>query len=35
LITPPDETSSLSVDWPGGPVCNRGTIDASAYFRAG
>lgn len=35
LVTPPDETTSLSVDWPAGPVCNRGTIDASAYFPAG
>lgn len=34
LITPPDETTSLSVPWPGGPVCARGTIDGSAYFRA-
>lgn len=34
LITPPDETTSLIIDWPAGPVCNRGTIDGSAYFRA-
>ena len=34
LITPPDETSSLTIDWIGGPVCNRGTIDGSAYFKA-
>lgn len=34
LITPPDETSSLTIGWIGGPVCNRGTIDGSAYFRA-
>ncbi|MGH3795552.1 MAG: DUF4232 domain-containing protein [Pseudonocardiaceae bacterium] len=35
LITPPDETTSLTVDWPSGSVCNQGTIDGSAYFRAG
>ena len=34
LITPPDETTSLTINWIGGPVCNRGTIDGSAYFRA-
>lgn len=34
LITPPDETTSLTIDWPAGSVCNRGTIDGSAYFHA-
>jgi hypothetical protein len=27
LVTPPDEYDSLNIAWPGGPVCEQGTID--------
>jgi hypothetical protein len=29
LITPPDETRTLGIHWPGGPVCQRGRIDVT------
>jgi Protein of unknown function (DUF4232) len=29
LITPPDEVGSLRIRWTGGPVCQRGRIDAT------
>jgi Domain of unknown function (DUF4232) len=29
LITPPDETTSLRIRWPGGSVCQRGRIDVT------
>lgn len=31
LVTPPDETDPLTIDWPGGPVCQRGRFDQWAY----
>ncbi|GAB2734706.1 hypothetical protein GCM10027174_04470 [Salinifilum aidingensis] len=30
-VIPPDETDSLVVSWPAGPVCGHGEIDAGAY----
>jgi hypothetical protein len=33
-ITPPDETSSLTIAWTGGVVCERGRIDVSALVPA-
>lgn len=32
-VTPPDEEDSLTVPWSGGPVCDEGTINASAYHQ--
>ena len=29
-ITPPDETTQLTIRWHGGIVCERGTIDVRA-----
>lgn len=34
LVTPPDETASLRLPWPYGPVCNQGRILGSAYAPA-
>jgi hypothetical protein len=30
-VIPPDETTSLSVPWTQGPVCDRGRIEERAY----
>jgi Domain of unknown function (DUF4232) len=31
LVIPPDETESIAVTWPEGPVCNHGRIGQTAY----
>ncbi|MBA8826778.1 hypothetical protein FHX42_004157 [Saccharopolyspora lacisalsi] len=31
MVTPPDETSSLTVDWNGGRICGGGAIDITAF----
>ncbi|TMC05029.1 MAG: DUF4232 domain-containing protein [Chloroflexi bacterium] len=31
-IIPPDETQQFNVAWPGGPVCQQGRIQISAYY---
>lgn len=32
-VIPPDETDSLRVDWPFGPVCGFGSMDGTAYHQ--
>lgn len=31
LVTPPDETQSITLKWPFGPVCSQGSFGQSAY----
>lgn len=31
MVTPPDETTNITIPWKGGPVCNYGTFDQRAY----
>ncbi|QUQ69404.1 DUF4232 domain-containing protein [Kutzneria sp. CA-103260] len=33
ISIPPDETQPLTVAWTGGPVCQHGRMDASAYYK--
>lgn len=33
ISIPPDETQPLEVAWTGGPVCQHGKMDASAYYK--
>lgn len=31
MVTPPDETATITIPWKGGTVCNSGTFDQRAY----